>query len=86
MRIDPPPPERLALALESQAAEHETRHADFDSGAALRRGALYARLLTDGQARAILDAMDAGSTAVLENRRSLWCKGGDQVLEMLSGR
>lgn len=80
-----PAPERLALALESIAAEHETRHADLDSGAALRRGALYARLLTNGQAQAILDAMNAGSTAVLENRRGLWCKGGDQVLEMLSG-
>jgi hypothetical protein len=80
-----PAPERLAHVLESQAAEHETRHDDLDSGAALRRAAWYARLLTNGQAEAILAAMDAGTEAVFERRRELGCKGGDQVLTMLAG-
>jgi hypothetical protein len=85
--MDTPPPtaERLACVLEAEAAEHETRHHDLDSGAALRRAALYARLLTNGQAEAILAAMDASTTAVFERRRELWCKGGDQVLTMLAG-
>jgi hypothetical protein len=85
MGIGMPSPERLALALESEAAEHETRYDDLDSGAALRRAAEYARLLTNGQAEAILVAMDAGTKAVLDRRRELWCKGGEQVLSMLAG-
>ena len=85
MSIAMPPPERLAAALEAEAAEHETRHKDLDSSYALRRAAECARLLTNGQAERILLAMDGGTTAVFERRRELWCKGGDQVLAMLAG-